>query len=118
MEDRYSEESVQYSGHFADGVFTAISGTGSRNPSCDVPDAQEQYYTSLIARFALTRESLTQTPPLAAIQALDSSHPVSFRPDSSAAKQQWRYNLQYTHPQPAQVASMDAASVLEMTRLL
>jgi Survival motor neuron (SMN) interacting protein 1 (SIP1) len=55
---------------------------------------------------------------LTAIEALTSNHPISLPPDSSKAKQQWRFLVQNQEPSMTQLACMNMATVLEVVKLL
>jgi regulator of vacuolar morphogenesis len=107
-------------GYFEDGAFIAVSEPAANPPaSTDAPpDAQEAYYISLASRLKELRIFLQKTPPLTAIEALTSDHPISLPPDSAKAQQQWRFLLQSQEPQMAQLACMDMGSILEVVKLL
>jgi Survival motor neuron (SMN) interacting protein 1 (SIP1) len=119
--NRHSDEEDEGGGgYYEDGAFIAAPGPAS-NPvaSKDTPlDAQEAYYMSLVSRFRELRLFLRQIPPLSAIEALTSNHPISLPHDSEKARQQWRFLLQSQNPQMAQLACMDMETVLEVVKLL
>lgn len=107
-------------GFYEDGAFIAVP---ERIPTSAVskdstPDAQEAYYNSLGSRFQVLRNFLRKTPPLSAIEALTSDHPISLPPDSAKAEQQWRFLLYHQEPRMVQLACMDLETVLEVIKLL
>lgn len=66
-------------GFFEDGAFIAAPEhiPTSAVSKDSTPDAQEAYYISLRSRFQELRDFLRKTPPLSAIEALTSDHPIS-----------------------------------------
>jgi hypothetical protein len=84
----------------------------------DAPDAQDLYYVSLLDCFARIQAQLRIPPPLAAVELLLSSQPISFPPDAAKARDKWRRVTQTSDPSPTQLACMDAESVLELVKLL
>lgn len=107
-------------GYYEDGAFIAApEPTFNIATATDsAPDVQEAYYISFASRFRELRVFLQTTPPLPAIEALTSDHPISLPPDSAKARQQWRFLLQTQDPQMAQLTCMDMESVLEVVKLL
>lgn len=80
----------------------------------------EAYFSSLIARFTALRSRLHQPPPPSAIDCLPPDHETevgSFAPRKPTFRM-WTHRIRYTDPLPAQVASMDKASVLRLLRVV
>lgn len=124
-EGEKEEEDVENDrGAYAEGVYVApppstgvTSAPGPQQPrelddQKPYPEAQASYHNLLRHRFLLLRSTLKCAPPVAAISALDESHPISFPRHSVAAKKDWRRFLLGVDPQMAQLACMDMDSVL------
>ncbi|KAI9874612.1 MAG: hypothetical protein M1823_007646, partial [Watsoniomyces obsoletus] len=87
--------------YFDDGTYVAIRTGSQKNPSSG---AQEHYYKSLIEDFLSLRAVLRRTPPLAAIQALGESRPITLPPDSKVARDAWERHIAHCDPHPVQLA--------------
>jgi regulator of vacuolar morphogenesis len=116
----YVDENDEAGGYYEDGAFIAAPESTSRLSASTsaAPDAQEAYYISLTSRFRELHTQLQHVPPLSAVEALTSDHPISLPPESAKAKQLWRFLLQSQEPQMAQLACMDMESVLEVVKLI
>ena len=119
-EDDDDGTAYEEGGFYSDGAYMSAPITTSFSSSSEEisSDPQELYYASLSAQFNLLRTTLRCSPPISAMQVLDSSHPIYLSPDSDIARQQWRLHLQTTDPHMVQLACMDAESVLEVIKLM
>ena len=100
------------------GTYTANSDANNGVTKETLPKAQIEYYNSLLAQFALVRATMKCVPPLAAIEKLTSSQPISFPAENRTARENWLQCLKTRDPSPVQIACMDGASALNLVRLL
>jgi hypothetical protein len=83
-------------------------------------DPQTAYFNSILERFETLRAKLQQTPPPDALTKLGRNHPTQItklKKNGSNARW-WRYYMDTTNPEAAQVASMDKFTVLRILEYL
>ena len=106
-----------------DGIYSFDGTYTSRARIADTPTAvgfsiaQSHYYDSLLAQFLLHQATLRCSPPMTALDALD-KRPITFPAGSKEARELWEDIILAQDPHPVQIASMDAATVLELVRFL
>ena len=105
-------------GFWVDDAYIATSTTEAVRIEDSAPDAQDEYYKSLLLRYDLLRATLKCTPPVEAINALPASRPISYPRDSKKARNTWRRLISMTEPRLAQLACMDSESVLGLIGLI
>jgi regulator of vacuolar morphogenesis len=116
QEEEFEEGDEEKDFYFDDGTYVAIR-TGSQN-NASSSGAQEHYYESLVEDFLSLRAVLRRTPPLAAIQALGESRPITLPPNSKVARDAWERHIAHCDPHPVQLASIDTESLLEILKLV
>jgi hypothetical protein len=79
---------------------------------------QEIYYNLLRHRFLLVRSTLKCTPPASVIARLDRNHPILLPANLRKAWHEWQCLLGSVNPQMAQIACMDAETVLRLLPIL
>ena len=115
--DEQDDNDAEVGGYWEDGAYTAMPATSTMEGSRD-PPAQARYYESLLSQFRLLQATLRCTPPLAAVQNLGSTRPISFPPNSENACTQWRLQIEEKDPDMVQMACMDAESASQLLSFL
>lgn len=105
-------------GYWVDDAYIATSTTEAIGTEGSAPDAQDEYYKSLLLRYDLIRATLKCTPPIEAINALPASRPISYPRDSKKARNTWRRLICMTEPKMVQLACMDPGSILGLIGLI
>ncbi|KAK5047646.1 hypothetical protein LTR84_006311 [Exophiala bonariae] len=111
-------------GYYHDGTYTALTRASDKRTDDDspashaLPPAQEHYHAALLSQFHVLQKTLRCTPPLETISSLPASSLISLPEDSRKARTRWEALVCTHDPHPAQLAVMDAASVLELVKLL
>lgn len=81
-------------------------------------DPQLAYFDSILARFEILRQKMQRSPPSDTVKALGPDHPVYLKKMELRLCRWWRWKMKMVDPLPAQVASMDKKTVLNLLRLL
>lgn len=115
----YDEGGLDERGFYTEGAYI-------RAPESDPSDdfglgeqqtAQAAYFQSLLDRFNKLHGQLETRPPKTALDRLDDNH-QPYHSGSRDDSRKWRWRLFNTDPLPAQLASMDKATVFKLLKFI
>ena len=115
------DEDVESAGYYSDGAYVARPPNTADEEAASITAAQSpqaRYHDALCRRFQAHSARMRTEPAAAAIAALDERHPISCPPHNNLAVREWKYFLREVDPLPAQLASMDTATVMRLLGIL
>ncbi|KAH6665474.1 hypothetical protein B0J14DRAFT_620811 [Halenospora varia] len=118
--DIYENGVGDYRGMYGDGAYYVVPETLQSSEAEDeaASDPNLDYFDSILTRYETLRYQLSQTPPPEAVKILDKDHPTHVGRLNTEVARWWRWKMRTVDPIPAQIATMDKATVLRLLGLL
>lgn len=113
----YDEGGLDERGFYTEGAYIGAPESDADSSMDDQQSPQAVYFQSLLDRFSRLHDQLDSTPPQAALDRLDQNH-AYHHSGSRDDGRKWRWRLFNTDPLPAQLASMDKATVFKLLKFI
>lgn len=115
----YEDGVGDFRGWYADGAYIAQFDPAAEEDEAEAEDdPRSAYFDSILTRYQILRDQLSQTPPRHAIESLGRDHPIHVDKMNRDLTRFWIKKLRTVDPKAAQLACFDKGSALRLLRLL